>query len=508
MPSSSSVSGEVQITSDQFRAAIDSMQQGLCVFDREQRVVIFNERFREIYAYPKQLLQAGVPVALLIEDLAKRGIARDISLEELHNLPVGQRRHTVANVKGRVISIQRFKTLDGGWVATHEDITERKVAEEQLRQAQKMDAMGRLTGGLAHDFNNILTVILGTIEILALGVTDRPELAAIAKMIDDAATRGANLTQQLLAFSRNQPLVPRNVDVNSLVTETAKLLRPTLGEQVEITLHLQPGTWHAMVDPSQLSAALLNLAINARDAMQDGGELSFGTSNIMLDEAYAASKFDVKPGFYTVVTIRDTGIGIPANIRERIFEPFFTTKGIGKGTGLGLSMVYGFVRQSGGHIEVDSEAGRGTTIELYLPRSEHQEDISSAEIKSSTLPTGNETILVVEDDDLVRNYVVMELRSLGYTILAAPNAANALHQIKEDPDIDLLFTDVIMPGGMNGRQLADQIKELKPNVKVLFTSGYNENVIVHDGRLDPDIELLPKPYRNSELARKIREILD
>ncbi|MGJ4940467.1 PAS-domain containing protein [Bradyrhizobium sp. HKCCYLS1011] len=499
---------EVQITNDQFRAAIDSMPQGLCVFDCEQRVVIFNERFREIYDYPKELLKVGTPVVSLIENLERRGIARDITVDELRNLPVGQRRYTLADVKGRLISIQRFKTLDGGWVSTHEDVTERKAAEEQLRQAQKMDAMGRLTGGMAHDFNNILTVILGSIEVLALGVADRPALAAIAKMIDDAATRGANLTQQLLAFSRNQPLAPRDVNINFLIIETAKLLRPTLGEQVEIELHLEPDTWHAMVDPSQLSAALLNLAINARDAMPDGGKLVFQTSNVMLDEAYAASKSEVKPGSYTMLVIRDTGTGIPASIRRRIFEPFFTTKEIGRGTGLGLSMVYGFVKQSHGHIQVDSEIGRGTTMKIYLPRSNQQEELASADARPSALPIGSETILVVEDDDLVRNYVLMQLQSLGYATLSVGDAASALHLVERGEEFDLLFTDVIMPGGMNGRQLADEIKKLRPHVKVLYTSGYDENVIVHNGRLDPGVELLPKPYRNTELARKIREVLE
>jgi PAS domain S-box-containing protein len=498
----------IQITKDQFRAAIDSLPQGFCVFDREQRVVIFNERFREIYGYSKELLTTGIPVGCLIEDLKKRGITSDVTGEELRYAPVGERRHILADIKGRVVSIQRLKTSDGGWVSTHDDITESKAVEDQLRQAQKMDAMGRLTGGLAHDFNNILTVILGAVEILTQGVADRPELAAITKMVDDAAMRGANLIRQLLAFSRNQPLAPRDVDVNALITETANLLRPTLGEQIEIAIHLEPDTWHAMVDPSQLSAALLNLAINARDAMPHGGKLVLETGNVVLDEAYVAGNSGVKPGFYTVVVIRDSGNGIPANIRERIFEPFFTTKETGKGTGLGLSMVYGFVKQSHGHIKVDSAVGCGTSIKIYLPRSNQLESHASAASGPLHLPMGNETILVVEDDDLVRDYVLMQLQRLGYTTLSARDAASALDLVKKGDDFDLLFTDVIMPGGMNGRQLATEIKKLKPRAKVLYTSGYNENVIVHHGRLDPDIELLPKPYRNSELARKIRDVLD
>jgi PAS domain S-box-containing protein len=393
------------------------------------------------------------------------------------------------------------------FVATVRDITEQKAAQEQLRQSQKMDAIGKLTGGVAHDFNNILTVIVGTIEILAQGVADRPELAAIAKMIDDAATRGANLTQQLLAFSRKQPLEPRDVDINFLITDTAKLLRPTLGEHIEITLRLEPDAWHAMVDPFQLSTALLNLAINARDAMPEGGKLMFETSNVVLDEVYAVSNPDVAPGLYVVLAVSDTGVGIPADIRDRIFEPFFTTKEIGKGTGLGLSMVYGFIKQSYGHIKVYSETGHGTTIRIYLPRSDEHEIQAHVNGGPAALPVGHETILVVEDDDLVRDYVLTQLQSLGYATLSARDAASALQLVDKGEAFDMIFTDVIMPGGMNGRQLADEVRKRRPGVKVLYTSGYTENAIFHHGRLDPGVTLLAKPYRKSDLARKIREAM-
>jgi len=388
-----------------------------------------------------------------------------------------------------------------------EDITERKAAQEQLRQSQKMDAIGHLTGGVAHDFNNILTVITGTVEILAEGVADRPQLAAIAKMIDEAANRGANLTQQLLAFSRKQPLQPRAIDVNLLISETAKLLRPTLGEHVEIESTLEADTWHAMADPSQLSTALLNLSINARDAMPEGGKLSFESSNVVLDAAYAKTNPDVEPGSYVMIAVSDNGSGIPAAIRDRVFEPFFTTKEPGRGTGLGLSMVYGFVRQSLGHIRIRSEEGRGTTIRLYLPRASAQPMQSPGAADGTALPRGNETILVVEDDDLVRDYVLAQLRSLGYATLAAPNATVALAIVDRGAQFDLLFTDVIMPGGMNGRQLADEVRKHRPNAKVLFTSGYTEDAIIHHGRLDPGVALLAKPYRKRDLAQAIREVL-
>jgi PAS domain S-box-containing protein len=388
------------------------------------------------------------------------------------------------------------------------DLTDKIAAEAQLRQAQKMDAIGQLTGGVAHDFNNILTVITGTVEILIEGVRDRPDLAVIAKMIDEAATRGASLTQQLLAFARRQPLEPRRIDPNSLIMEAASLLRPTLGEHIEIEAMLEDDAWHAVADPAQLSAALLNLAVNARDAMPNGGKLTLETGNVMLDEAYARVNSDVRPGPYVMVAVSDTGTGIPAALLEKVFEPFFTTKQVGKGTGLGLSMVYGFVKQSGGHIKVYSEEGHGTSIKIYLPRAEETADSVTDAAPASPVPFGHETILVVEDDRLVRDYVVAQLGSLGYLTLAAENAAVALAYLVSETAFDLLFTDIIMPGGMNGRELAEAITRQRPNVKVLYTSGYTENAIVHHGRLDPGVALLNKPYRKKDLAEKLRRVLD
>lgn len=388
------------------------------------------------------------------------------------------------------------------------DLTDRIAAENQIRQAQKMDAVGQLTGGVAHDFNNILTVITGTIEILAEGVADRPELAGIAHMIDEAAARGAELTGHLLAFARRQPLQPREIDVNTLILTTSKLLRPTLGEQIEIETLLADDPWLAYVDPNQLTTAILNLALNARDAMPQGGRLIIETINSYLDEVYAGQHSEVKPGEYVLIAISDTGSGIPAHLIDKVFEPFFTTKDIGKGTGLGLSMVYGFVKQSEGHIKVYSEEGHGTTIKLYLPKSRA---LSSTAIEIDPVEKavgGNELVLVVEDDLLVRNYVVTQVRSLGYRTLSAANAEEALDAIRSDPTIDLLFTDVIMPGAMNGRQLVEEVRKLRGEFKVLYTSGYTENAIVHHGRLDPGVLLLAKPYRKADLARMIRLALD
>ena len=385
---------------------------------------------------------------------------------------------------------------------------EKNAADLQLRQAQKMEAVGQLSGGVAHDLNNILTVITGTIEILAEAVADRPQLVAIAKMIDEAADRGADLTQRLLAFARKQPLQPREVDVNSLAIEASNLLRPTLGEQVEVQIMLSGDTARALIDPSQLTNAILNLALNARDAMPDGGKLTIETSNVILDDSYAGIHSEVTAGPYVLIAVTDSGRGIPAGILENVFEPFFTTKDVGKGSGLGLSMVYGFVKQSNGHIKICSEAGLGTTVRIYLPQAIGLAQPITDELAStSILEGGDETILVVEDDDLVRTFVVGQIQSLGYRTLAAVNADAALVVINSAQTIDLLFTDMIMPGSMNGRQLSDAALRRRPSLSVLFTSGYTENTVIHYGRLDAGVLLLAKPYRKSDLARMIRAAL-
>ncbi len=386
------------------------------------------------------------------------------------------------------------------------DLTDKIAAQDRIRQAEKMEAVGQLTGGVAHDFNNILTVITGTIEILAEAVRGEPQLAAITRMIDEAASRGADLTQHLLAFARKQPLQPREIDVNVLVTDTAKLLRPTLGAQIEIETVLADEACLAIVDPNQLTTAILNLALNARDAMPHGGKLVLETGSSYLDEGYASTHSDVKPGRYTLIAVSDTGSGIPAVILDKVFDPFFTSKGPGKGTGLGLSMVYGFVKQSAGHIKIYSEEGHGTTIRMYLPPASTNL-LAATAAAAPALEGGHETILVVEDDRLVRDYVLTQLRSLGYVTLEAANALEARAIVNEGHAFDLLFTDMIMPGAINGRQLADELQQIKPGLKVLFTSGYTENAIIHHGRLDSGILLLAKPYRKSDMARMIRTAL-
>ncbi|MBR1092583.1 PAS domain S-box protein [Bradyrhizobium manausense] len=387
----------------------------------------------------------------------------------------------------------------------YRDLTAKITAEERIRHAEKMEAVGQLTGGVAHDFNNILTVITGTIEILADAVAKDPGLAAITKMIDEAAGRGAELTQHLLAFARKQPLQPREIDINSLIIDTAKLLRPTLGEQIQIESVFEDESCVAVVDPNQLTTAILNLALNARDAMPGGGKLIMETGAAYLDEVYASSN-DVSPGHYVLIAVSDTGAGIPSHMLARVFDPFFTSKGPGKGTGLGLSMVYGFIKQSAGHIKIYSEEGHGTTIKMYLPPGKTPTAAADG-VMSASIEGGHETILVVEDDRLVREYVLAQLHSLGYVTLQAANAAEALAIVASSTPFDLLFTDVIMPGKMNGRQLADEVQKTRPDLKVVYTSGYTENAIIHHGRLDSGVLLLAKPYRKSDLARIIRKAL-
>ena len=392
-----------------------------------------------------------------------------------------------------------------GAALVYYDITAARDTERKLQEAQKLEAIGKLTGGVAHDFNNMLTVITGTTETLVAGLARQPELQSVARLIDDAAERCAELIQHLLAFARRQTLQPRNVDINAAVLDIAKLLRPTLGEQIEIETILERGTTMSHIDPSQLANSVVNMAINARDAMPDGGKLLLETRNVVLDEAYAQANVEVQPGPYVMLAVSDSGTGMPASVRDKAFEPFFTTKAVGKGSGLGLSMVYGFVKQSGGHIKIYSEEGHGTTIRLYLPPARGAADAATS--AAAPVSGGSETILVVEDDSLVRNFVVVQLQGLGYKTIAAADSRAAMALVESGEPFDLLFTDVIMPGGMTGRQLADEVIKRRPGMKVLYTSGYTDNAIVHHGRLDEGVLLLTKPYRKPQLAQMVRQAL-
>jgi len=384
----------------------------------------------------------------------------------------------------------------------------RKVAEN-LARSERIRAIGELTGGVAHDFNNLLTVIQGNAELLHEAFVDSdPESAELAEMIDSAARRGADLTHRLLAFSRRQALQPTTVDVNRLLDEMHGLLRRTLGEDIELDMRPSSDAWPVLIDAAELETAVLNLVVNARDAMPDGGCLTVETGNVVLDESYAESRAEVAPGEYLRVAVSDTGSGIAPEDLDRVFDPFFTTKAKERGTGLGLSMVYGFVKQSRGHVAVYSEPGEGTTIRLYLPRALDTAVDPHREIRPEPAAVhGVAAVLLVEDNDLVRHYTRDQLQSLGYRVRVARNGPEALAVLKSDTDIDLLLTDVVMPGGMGGRELADAAVALRRGIKVLYMSGYTENAIVHHGRLDAGVNLLSKPFRREDLAQKVHEAL-
>ena len=388
-------------------------------------------------------------------------------------------------------------------------IERREKAESALRQAQKMESIGQLTGGIAHDFNNLLQVISGNLEVLQRRyLQGNAEAARLVATAARGAQRAAALTQRLLAFSRRQPLNPKPLEVNRLVAGMSELLHRTLGETIAIETVFGSGVWRVETDANQLESALLNLCVNARDAMPGGGKLTLETANAYLDEAYTA-EHDVKPGQYVSIAVSDTGCGMPPDVLQKAFDPFFTTKDIGKGSGLGLSQVYGFIKQSGGHVKIYSEVGRCTTVKLYLPRlvSAGDADAGAETPEGAPRAHGDQLILVVEDDADVRAHAVMMLRELGYGVLEAPDGERALRLFEAQPDVSLLFTDVGLPGAMNGRQLADALRRRRPDLPVLFTTGYARNAIVHHGRLDPGVELLPKPFSFSELANKIHQVL-
>jgi PAS domain S-box-containing protein len=385
-------------------------------------------------------------------------------------------------------------------------VAQRAEAEAQLRQAQKMEAVGKLTGGVAHDFNNVLQVIGGNLQLLTRDVAGNLRAEQRLQTAIAAIARGAKLASQLLAFGRRQPLAPKVVNLGRLIRGIDDMLRRALGDGVEIETVISGGLWNTFVDTVQVENALLNLAINARDAMDGHGKLTIEAGNAFLDDDYVARHAEVDPGQYVMIAVTDTGCGIPPDIIERVFEPFFTTKPEGQGTGLGLSMVYGFVKQSGGHIKIYSEPGQGTTVRMYLPRARELEDIET-DVETGPATGGTETVLVVEDDEEVRGTVVEMLSDLGYRVLKAKDAQSALAIVESGVPIDLLFTDVVMPGPLRSPELARKAQERLPDVAVLFTSGYTENAIVHGGRLDEGIELLSKPYTREALARKIRYVL-
>jgi signal transduction histidine kinase len=391
-----------------------------------------------------------------------------------------------------------------------EEASSRAEAEAQVRQMHKMESIGQLTGGIAHDFNNMLAIVIGSLDLAKRRLAkDRVRAEACIDNAMQGAERAAQLTQRLLAFSRQQPLAPVATDANRLVGGMSELMRRTIGETVRFETVLAGGLWPAFIDAGQLENALVNLCVNARDAMPDGGRLTIETANTHLDEAYAAQHDEVAAGQYVMVSVTDTGCGMPADVIERAFDPFYTTKEVGSGTGLGLSQVYGFVKQSGGHVKIYSEAAVGTTVKLYLPRHFGVAEAPGAAIADAELPRANshEIVLVVEDEERVRLLSVDTLRELGYTVFHAEGPRQALAKLAELPRVDLLFTDIIMPD-MNGRKLADAARAERPDLKVLYTTGYTKNAIVHNGMLDHDVAFLAKPFTIAQLAAKVRQVLD
>jgi signal transduction histidine kinase/CheY-like chemotaxis protein len=389
------------------------------------------------------------------------------------------------------------------------DISDRRSLEDQLKRSARIEAVGKLTGGVAHDFNNLLTIVIGNLELAADAARDNRLAAGAIASAMAAAERGADLVARLLAFARQQPLAPAVFDLNEQIRGMRPILERSLGETIELQMTLATDLWPVHADRTQVETAVLNLVINAHDAMPDGGRVLVETRNERLDEGYAALNEDVTPGDYAMLAVSDNGVGMSADTLARAVEPFFTTKEVGRGSGLGLSMVYGFAKQSGGHLKIYSEPDLGTTVRLYLPRAASAADAQIASgAAEARLPGGRESILVVEDNDDVRRIVVKQLASLGYAVSEAPDGPAALERLREDAGIDLLFTDIVMPKGMSGRVLAEQAQAMRPALKVLFTTGYTADAIVHGGRLDEGVALLSKPFSKATLARKIREILD
>jgi PAS domain S-box-containing protein len=489
---------------------LSAVPDAVMVVDEAGKILVASERFRTMYGYgPEELIGKDATMLTPPEkradnlERASRALRNGLGgvVENLDGLrrdgsefPVEASLSEHMTIKGRLIIISL------------RDISDRKAMENQLRQAHKMEAIGNLTGGLAHDFNNLLSVIIGNLDLLREELVDRPGPDGLANEALSAALRGAELTKRLLAFARKQPLQPRRVEVNKLIQGLGKLLSRTMGDNFELRLQLGKDTWPVTVDPQQLENCLVNLATNARDAMPRGGTLTLVTDNRHLDADYVSLHPGLAPGDYTLIEVSDTGSGIEKAISDKIFEPFFTTKKEGKGTGLGLSMVFGFMKQSEGHINVYSEVGVGTTFRLYLPRDQKAAE-AAAETRNGPVVTGGvETVLAVEDNPGLRALVVKQLTALGYKCIEAADGPSAL-KLLEGHDVDLVFTDVVMPGGMSGYDLGREAKTRWPHLRILLTSGFPEEKLNGNGQPPWNMRLLTKPYRKEDLARILREVL-
>jgi PAS domain S-box-containing protein len=506
----------IRESGERINAIIETIVDGVILIDKQGKIQTFNAACRKLFGYlidevVGQNVKMLMPPNYRHEHDSYLGNYRETGVRKI----IGNGREVVGQRKDgstfpMLLSVGEAKQ-DGEamFVGIIHDLTERKRTEEQLVQAQKMETVGQLSGGIAHDFNNLLTVIVGNAEFLSEKLRSHPDLKQLADDIGRAGDRGAELTQRLLAFSRRQILLPVEIECNDLLDSMHKLLRRTVREDIEIKTYLDPDVSSAFADPAQLESAVLNIVLNAQDAMPSGGLLTISTANALLDEHYKSVHPEVQPGEYILVSITDDGDGMPKEVIDRVFEPFFTTKEVGKGSGLGLSMVYGFVKQSNGYVTIYSEPGLGTTVRIYLPRLAAGPPRSQMPIRVESVPPPevNGTVLVVEDDPFVRSYVLTRVQSLGYSVISAVDGNDALRKLRADIAIDILFTDIVMPGGINGWELMDIARQLRPGLPVLLTSGYALETLVKHSQLRAGAIVLTKPYRTADLALRLREVV-
>ncbi|WP_439598581.1 PAS domain S-box protein [Falsiroseomonas sp.] len=494
---------------EQQAALLEQVQDAIIVHGADRRIRYWNRGAQRLYGWEaEEVLGEPLPAAL---GGAEAALCEAVEAVLSAGSWTGQQQHRHRGGQPLVVEaswtlVRQEDGAPGAILSVHTDVTQRLELEQKLRQAQRLEAVGQLTGGVAHDFNNLLTVILGNAEMMVEGLEPASELRQMAEMSMAAAGRAAALTSRLLAFSRRQALDPRAVDVNALLAGLVQMLERTLGEQVQIVIRPAPDLHVALIDAPQLETAVLNLCINARDAMPEGGRLTIETANARLDADYARHEGELAPGDYVMVQVSDSGSGMPPEILARAFEPFFTTKEVGQGSGLGLSTVYGFLKQSGGHVTIHSQPAGGTRVRMYLPRAQGPAARPEPARRLAGPRGGTERVLVVEDDGAVRDYAGSLLRELGYRVTEAGDAAEALRILRADAGFDLLFTDIVMPGGRSGPQLAALARQLQPRLRVLLTSGYDERLPEPDAALA--LPLINKPYRRHQLAEKVREALD
>jgi PAS domain S-box-containing protein len=498
------------------KAVVDTAVDGVILIDARGCILEFNPACENLFKYSAaEVLHQNVKMLMpssyrvehdgYIGNFLKTGERKIIGIgREVR----GQRKDGSTFPMGLSVGEARQEG-ESTFVGIIHDLTESKRTEELLVQAQKMEMVGQLSGGIAHDFNNLLTVIVGNAEFLSEKLKARKDLQQLADDIGRAGDRGAELTQRLLAFGRRQVLRPVEISCNDLLDSMHKLLQRTLRQDIKITTDFDPELTLAFADAAQLESAILNLAVNAQDAMLSGGHLTISTANASLDDHYKSLHPEVIAGEYVLIAVTDDGEGMPKEVIERAFEPFYTTKEVGKGSGLGLSMVYGFVKQSNGHVAIYSEPGLGTTVRIYLPQmaSKLSQPAEQILVGTATLPRGTETVLVVEDDPFVRTYSIKSVESLGYSVISAVDGNDALQKLRADIPVDILFTDIVMPGGINGWELADLARQLRPGLPVLLTSGYALETLVKHGRLRAGAVVLTKPYRKADLARRLREVV-